>query len=163
MATVTVTTSTTSVDSGASGFVRATNTGTVQATLVRGTDRTVLWPGSTSTITPAGVAVTATTPAGTTTLDVTAGTLDIGLPGASGVAGDDLSPDALSRLGLTFDQILAAPADYTYDGNGDVATETIAGVTTTFTYNVDHTVATATRAGVTRTFTYTSGNLTGVA
>lgn len=108
MATVTVGTTTTTLDTGASGFIRITNTGTQQATVVRGTDRTVLWPHCSTTITPNGVAVTATTPSGTTTLDTATGTLDAGMTGSGAVAGDDLSDDAIARLEAAFAPIIGS-------------------------------------------------------
>lgn len=59
---------------------------------------------------------------------------------------------------------LPAPSSYTYNADGTVATETVAGVATAYTYNTDGTVATMTRAGATRTFTYnTDGTIAGVA
>jgi YD repeat-containing protein len=57
-------------------------------------------------------------------------------------------------LASTYAGVVPAASSYTYNGDGTVATETVAGVTTTYTYNADGTVATAVRAGVTRTFTW---------
>lgn len=81
------------------------------------------------------------------------------------VVGDGVTKVAsLPKVGSgTYAEILDPAATYTYDGNGNIATEVIGGVTTTFTYNADSTVATATRNGVTRTYSYTSGRLTGIA
>ena len=53
---------------------------------------------------------------------------------------------------------------YTYNPDGTVATETIAGVATSYTYNANGTVATATRGGTTLTYTYNSnGTIASVA
>lgn len=56
-----------------------------------------------------------------------------------------------------------ADTSITYDGSGNVATVTEAGVLTTYTYNGDGTVATDTRLGVTREYTYApSGDLVSI-
>jgi YD repeat-containing protein len=61
----------------------------------------------------------------------------------------------------TFAQLLPAVSSYTYNADGSVATETVAGATTAYTYNPDGTVATATRGGVTRTFTWNADGTLG--
>jgi YD repeat-containing protein len=74
----------------------------------------------------------------------------------------DLTSDAL--LKNTYGQLLPAASSYTYNADGTVATETVAGITTTYTYNTDGSVNTMTRSGVTRTFTYnTDGTIATVA
>lgn len=51
----------------------------------------------------------------------------------------------------------------TYDGNGNAATVTEAGVVTTYTYNADGTVATHQRGNrPVRTYTYSGDNLVSV-
>lgn len=50
--------------------------------------------------------------------------------------------------------ILPAASSYTYNADGTIATETVAGVTTSFTYNGDGSINTMTRSGATRTFSY---------
>jgi YD repeat-containing protein len=72
---------------------------------------------------------------------------------------------AWSGLPAAFTAAGDTPASsYTYNGDGTVATETVAGVVTTYTYNGDGTVATSTRAGVTRTYTYNAdGTIASVA
>ena len=64
----------------------------------------------------------------------------------------------------TYAPILTPAETLTYNGDGTVATQTIAGVATTYTYNPDGTVATEARGGVTRTYTYNGdGTLASVA
>lgn len=56
-------------------------------------------------------------------------------------------------------QVNPAVSSYTYNDDDSVATETVAGVTTTFAYNIDGTVHTSTRAGITRTYAYDGSGL----
>jgi hypothetical protein len=111
----TVSTSSTILDSGTSGYVKLTNAGSVQATIRREPDSTVLWPGSTLVVIPAGVPVTAvTTDAGTsTTVNVVAGANDTSLPGAGMVSWEDLSDAAKAVLSATYVQMVAPPTGVT--------------------------------------------------
>lgn len=64
----------------------------------------------------------------------------------------------------TYATILTPATGLTYNADGTVATQTVAGVTTSYTYNADGTVATEARAGITRTYTYNAdGTLASVA
>jgi YD repeat-containing protein len=71
---------------------------------------------------------------------------------------------ARPELTGTYGQLLPAASSYTYNADGSIATETVAGITTTYTYNTDGSIATMVRSGVTRTFTYnTDGTIASVA
>jgi YD repeat-containing protein len=72
--------------------------------------------------------------------------------------------DVIARLPGTYVPILTPATGLTYNADGTVATQTVAGVATSYTYNADGTVATEVRAGVTRTYTYNAdGTLASVA
>lgn len=111
MADVSVGTTAATLDSGASGYVRVTNKGSQAATVSRGTDKTVLWPNSSTTFVPAGLPVTAKTASGSTTIGVDTGSLD----SATSSPGADL-PAALALKAP-----LASPA---FTGNPTAPTAT---------------------------------------
>lgn len=71
---------------------------------------------------------------------------------------------ALTAAQASYVSLNPPVSSYTYNSDGTVATETVAGVTTTYTYNSDGTVATSARSGVTRTYSYNSdGTIASVA
>lgn len=100
----TVGTSSTTLDAGTSGYVRLTNAGSAQATVRRGTDSSVLWPGCTLVVIPAGVPVTASTVGAgtTTTINVATGSNDTSLPSSGVVSWEDLSADAKAAISSTY-------------------------------------------------------------
>lgn len=77
-----------------------------------------------------------------------------GLSGGGTLAADRTFAVDYAALNAVYASLNPAASSYTYNSDGTVATETVAGVTTTYTYNADGTVHTMVRSGVTRTLTY---------
>jgi hypothetical protein len=73
-------------------------------------------------------------------------------PSSGGIETDPLS--------LHLDRANDIGATYTYNGDGTLATKTMAGVTYTYAYNEDGTLATKTDGTSTWTYNYTGGALT---
>lgn len=74
-----------------------------------------------------------------------------------------IASQATSDAG-TFVTLQTPPSTYTWNPDGTIATETVAGVTTTYAWNSDGSLHTETRAGVTRTYAYNGdGTLASVA
>lgn len=70
--------------------------------------------------------------------------------------------DTLAPRSFVTKQAFPDAMSLTYDDDGNVASVTKDGVTTTYTYNDDGTVHTDTKQGVTRQYTYDAGALIGV-
>lgn len=156
MATIALSTSPTQIDTGSSYSVLVANTGSSPVELSRGGR---LRPGQTQTVYPEGAALTAVSlsGAGQVTTTTVAGKPLPNPSDPSTLATDPAFTGAYAGLN-------PAVSSYTYNTDGTVATETVAGVTTTYTYNTDGTVATSARAGVTRTYAYNGdGTLASVA
>jgi YD repeat-containing protein len=145
MATVALTTTPVQIDDGTSYTVLVTNTGAVEVDLSRGGR---LRPQQSRTVYPEGTALTAAATSGTGT--VTTSTTSKPLPNAA----DPAALAANAAFTGTYASLNPVASSYTFNGDGTVSTETVAGVTTTYTYNADGTVATSARSGVTRTYTY---------
>jgi YD repeat-containing protein len=158
VAVVGLTTSPTTLDAGSSDSVMVTNTGSVAVTVSRGSQSFPLQAGQSVTVYPEGTAVTAVTASGTG--QVTTSTTAKPLPNAA----DPATLAANSAFTGTYAGLLPASSSYTYNADGSIATETVAGITTTYTYNTDGSIATMVRSGVTRTFSYnTDGTIATVA
>jgi hypothetical protein len=100
----TVGTTSTTLNSGASGYVKLTNTGSVTAVVRCGAERVNLGPGGVTTLTPNGAPVTATTvDAGTTTTVTVESIARDYMIGPTGlVEWEDLSPAVKAELSNTY-------------------------------------------------------------